>query len=168
MCGFTRQGCGRSSYRIKPCSCALFTAFSILSVNVSFALRAFSNPSSTTSFARPMPSSTTSFAFSSPSSTRRQPLSITPERPASRTASALASTSAKMPSINLIPTYALASKLSRVAKTSLYPPSRVSTSTLALRRPAPISSPDTCEHESRTASRVAYARLIPASSCRLR
>ncbi len=66
-----------------------------------------------------------------------------------------------------IPAWALASSVSLVGNASLYLLSTVSTRIFALRLPAPMSSPEACEQESRTASKVEYARLIVASSLRL-
>lgn len=66
-----------------------------------------------------------------------------------------------------MPACAFASRVSRVGKASLYLLSTVSTSILARRRPAPMSSPETCEHESRMVSKVEYARLSVASSLKL-
>ena len=66
-----------------------------------------------------------------------------------------------------IPAWAFVSNVSRVGNASLYLLSTVSTSILARRRPAPTSSPETSEHDSRMASRVKYAPLTVASSFKL-
>ena len=108
MYGFTRHGWGRSSYLIKPCSCARLIACSMLSFRLPLARRAFSRLSSTTSL-----------AFPKPSSAIRHPSSMISEIPESRTACARASSSNRNPSINRIPACAFDSKLSRVAHTFL-------------------------------------------------
>lgn len=154
--GLTRHGCGRSSYVMRRCSFALLTACSMFSFKVSLARRALSSPSSTTSF-----------AFSKPSSAMRQPPSMMSESPVSLTASARASKSERNLSMSRMPACAFASSVSRVGNASLYLLSTVSTSIRARRRPAPINSPETCEHDSRMASKVKYAPLTVASSFKL-
>ena len=89
-----------------------------------------------------------------------------PAKPCSRILYAFVSKSLKIPSSNPIPVLTFSLNDSFANKASWYRDSTVSTITLALRRPAPITSPETCEHRARTACKVAYALEIPASKLR--